>query len=438
MRRLLRLRFLGAIAFALAGLGGFALAGGSQAPVVVVPIHGTVDDGMAHLVQRAVTRAEDEHAAALVLDVDSPGGVVSPALEIRDAVLNSRVPTIAFVSERAYSAAALITLSAQRIVMAPGASIGAAEPIPRTDKNVSALSAEFQSTALRNHRDPHVVAAMVDKSTDLPEYKKPGAILSLNTDDAVRARVADETRNSLHDVLAERGLADAPVETAGYTFGESVARFATNPEVSGLLLTIGLLGLLIEMQTLHGIAGLIGVSALTLFFGSHIYSGFSNAFVVVLALLGLIGILYELHVVPGHGVPGILGAIALLTAVLLAFGIPFFFIALQSISTAIILTIALFYAATKIWPENAWMNRLAFVSAQGPDYVTSRDHTALLGRTGSAVSFLRPAGVANIGGERVDVLTSGEFIASGTPVRVTRVEGARVFVEPVLLPGYKE
>jgi len=438
MRRLLRLRFLGALALVLAGFGGFALAAGSQTPVVVVPIHGTVDDGMAHLVQRAVERAENEHAGALVLDVNSPGGVVAPALEIRDAILNARVPTIAFVSERAYSAAALITLSAQRVEMAPGASIGAAEPIPRTDKNVSALSAEFQSTALRNHRDPHVVAAMVDKSTDLPEYKKPGAILSLNTDDAVRAHVADGTQNSLHDVLAQRGLGDAPIETAGYTFGESVARFATNPEVSGLLLTIGLLGLLIEMQTLHGIAGLIGVGALALFFGSHIYSGFSNGFVVVLALVGLIGILYELHVVPGHGVPGILGGVALLTAVLLAFGIPFFFIALQSISTSIILTIALFYAATKIWPENAWMNRLAFVSAQGPEYVTSRDRSELLGRTGSAASFLRPAGVATIDGQRVDVLTEGEFIASGTPVRVTRVEGARVFVEPVLLPGYKE
>jgi len=133
-----------------------------------------------------------------------------------------------------------------------------------------------------------------------------------------------------------------------------------------------------------------------------------------------------------------LGGVALLTAVLLAFGIPFFFIALQSISTAIVLTIALFYAATKIWPENAWMNRLAFVSAQGPEYVTSRDRSELLGRTGSAASFLRPAGVATIDGQRVDVLTEGEFIASGTPVRVTRVEGARVFVEPVLLPGYKE
>ena len=63
--------------------------------------------------------------------------------------------------------------------------------------------------------------------------------------------------------------------------------------------------------------------------------------------------------------------------------------------------------------------------------------TSLRGMTGVAASFLRPAGVAQIDGKRVDVLTEGEFIAAGTPVRVTRVEGARMFVEPVTLPSYK-
>ncbi|MBV9272056.1 MAG: ATP-dependent Clp protease proteolytic subunit [Candidatus Eremiobacteraeota bacterium] len=438
MRRLLRFRLLVATLLAAAGLAGLARAAPSQAPVIVVPIHGTVDDGMAHLVQRAMTEAQDAGAAAVVLDIDSPGGVVAPALEIRDAILNSHTPTIAYVSERAYSAAALIALSAQHLIMAPGASIGAAEPIPGTAKNISALSAEFQSTALRNHRDAHVAAAMVDKTVDLPEYKKPGAVLSLNTNDALRAGISESTRPTLEDALKTQGLQDAPQRGVDYTFAESLARFATNPEVSGILLTLGVLGLLIEMQTLHGIAGVIGVGALALFFGSHIYAGFSNGFVVVLAVLGLVGILYELHVVPGHGVPGILGAIALFAAILLAFGIPFFFIALQSISTAIVLTIVLFYAATKIWPENAWMHRIAFVSVQGPEYVASRDNTSLLGHVGSASSYLRPAGVALVNGQRIDVLTEGEFIPAGTPVRVTRVEGARVFVEPVNLPDYKE
>lgn len=211
----------------------------------------------------------------------------------------------------------------------------------------------------------------------------------------------------------------------------------TTPFVSGLLLTVGLLGLLLEMQTLHGIAGFIALAALALFFGSHIVAG-AGAFVIVLAVLGLVGILYELHVVPGHGVPGIFGGIALLLSILLAFGLPMFFIALQTVATAIVLTVILFYLATRAIPENAWIAKLTFAGAQGADYVTSADRTSLRGKSGIASSYLRPAGVALIDGERVDVLTQGEFIPEGTPVRVTRVEGARIFVEPIALPSYKE
>jgi membrane-bound serine protease (ClpP class) len=215
-------------------------------------------------------------------------------------------------------------------------------------------------------------------------------------------------------------------------------QFITTPFVSGLLLTVGLLGLLLEMQTLHGIAGVIAIIALALFFGGHVAAGMS-AFVILLAVLGLFGILYELHVVPGHGAPGIFGSIALLAAMILAFG-PFgaaaFVVALQTVATAIVLTVILFYMATRAIPENAWIAKLTFAGAQGPDYVTCTDFSQLRGHSGIASSYLRPAGVALIDGQRVDVLTQGEFIPEGTPIRVTRVEGSRIFVEPIALPSY--
>ncbi len=166
------------------GLTGFARAAAAPSlyggPVYVVPIDGVVDEGMAHYVAHAVSVAQTEHASALVLPINTPGGLVNAAFEIRDSVLGAQMPTVAYVSERAYSAGALIALSARRIVIAPGASIGAAEPIPNDPKHVSALRAEFASTAARNHRDPTLAAAMVDKSVDVPAYKNSGAILSLD------------------------------------------------------------------------------------------------------------------------------------------------------------------------------------------------------------------------------------------------------------------
>ncbi len=421
----------------LGGLTGLAAAQPFGRPIVIVPITGTVDDGMAHLVERSVDEANQIHARAIVLDVNSPGGLLEAAFRIRDALFSAQEPVDAYVGQRAYSAAALITLTANHIIMGPGASIGAAEPVeaggavPPSDKIVSAVRAEFESTAERNHYNPTLAGAMVDKNVSLPQYKRDGMVLTLNTDDAVRSGIASGTAPTLDAALAQLHLADAPRVTESFSWAEAVARFATDPVVSGLLLTVGMLGLLIEMQTLHAIAGIIGVGALVLFFGSHIYAGFSNGFVAVLAILGLFGILWELHVVPGHGLPGILGAGALLLAVLFAFGTPFFFVGIETIATAIVLTVIAFTLTVRAVPQNAWARRLALVAAQGPDYVASGDHRDLRGRTGTAVSFLRPAGIASIDGRRVDVLTEGEFIAQGTPIRVVRVEGARIFVEPV-------
>ncbi len=438
-----RARVVVALALCAAGLSGLAHAAGdasavSGASVLVIPIHGTIDEGMAHLVTRAVESAQRDGATAIVLDVNTFGGLVSSATEIRDALLASPVKTIAYVSERAWSAGALVTLSARRIAMAPASSIGAAEPIPKTIKTVSALRGEFESTAARNGRDSRIAAAMVDVNADAPQYKKPGSILTLKAQDAKRAGIADSIDERLADVLRENHLGNAPTRTAQYTFGEQLARFATSPEVSGLLLTLGMLGLLIEMQTLHGIAGAIGIGSLALFFGTHVYAGFSNGLVIMLAVLGLLGILYELHVVPGHGAPGILGGIALLLAVMLAFGVPFFFVAVQSIAMAIVLTVIFFWLATKVFPENAWMRRLTFAGAQGAEYVTSSDYSIFRGSSGLAASFLRPAGIASIDGRRVDVLTEGDFIPAGTPIRVTRVEGARIFVAPLHANSGKE
>ncbi|MBV8343431.1 MAG: ATP-dependent Clp protease proteolytic subunit, partial [Candidatus Eremiobacteraeota bacterium] len=328
----------------LLSCGVASLAAGAQTgrPIVVVPIEGTVDDGMAHLVQRSVAEANQDGARAIVLDVNSPGGLVEAAFAIRDAIFSAQEPVVAYVGARAYSAAALISLSAGRIVMAPGASIGAAEPIPATPKIISGLRGEFESTAERNHRNPTIAGAMVDKNVDLPQYKRAGAILTLNTDDAVRSGIADGTAPTLAAALAQLHLGGAPRITQSFSWGERIARFATDPVVSGLLLTLGMLGLLIEMQTLHGIAGLIGIGALGLFFGSHVYAGFSNGYIAALAILGLLGILWELHVVPGHGLPGILGGVALLVAVFLAFGTPFFFVAIETIATAVVLTVIAF------------------------------------------------------------------------------------------------
>jgi membrane-bound serine protease (ClpP class) len=413
-----------------AGLALAPVAAASPGDVVVVPIHGTIDEGMAHFVGRAVTDAEARHAAAIVLDVDTFGGLVTAATEIRDTLLDATIPVDAYVSGRAWSAGALVTLAANHIIMAPGSSIGAAEPIPKSIKTVSALRGEFAATASVRHRSATLATAMVDANVSAPPFKADGAILTLTAAQAARTGIADGIAAHRGGALRAWQLDPAREVAASYSLGERLVRFATDPAVSGLLLSIGFVGLLIEMQTLHLIAGVIGVSAFALFFGSHVYAGFSDNLVVGLAVLGLLGILFELHVMPGHGVAGVMGLLALLTAIVLAFGISFGFVAAQSMAIAIVLSVVAFWFLARYFPNNAFMRRIAFTGVQGRDYVAAPDQTELIGHAGIATSFLRPAGVAAIDGRRIDVLTEGDFVAAGSPVVVTRVEGARIFVRP--------
>ncbi len=415
-----------------------AAAAPPQGGVVVVPIHGTIDEGMAHLVTRAVDEAQQRHARAIVLDVNTFGGLVSAGTEIRDALIGSPIPVDAYVT-RAWSAGALVALSASHIAFAPGGSMGDALPLPTSAKSISALRGEFQATAARFHRNTRLAAAMVDPSISAPsDYKAKDGMVVLTADQARKEHFSEAMPSSLTAALAGFGVGGLPRTTVDYTFAERIARVATDPNISGILLAVGFLGLLIELQTLHGIAGAIGAGALALFFGTHVYAGFSNGLVIALAIVGLLLILIELHVLPGHGVAGIVGAIMLCSAVLLAFGTVFIVAAIQALAIAIVLSVAGIVLLQRVFTENAFAKRLTFAGTQGPDYVASSDHRALLGATGVATSFLRPAGVATFGIERVDVLTEGDFVPAGTPVRVTRVEGARIFVRPATLESALE
>jgi membrane-bound serine protease (ClpP class) len=425
------LRRLAALMCLLAGglsAWGQSAAAAPEGGVLVVPIQGIIDQGMAHLVVRAVAQAKAEHARAIVLNVNTFGGLVTAGAEIRDALLHSDVPVDAYV-ERATSAGALVTLAASHIVMTPSGTIGDAEPIPNDPKHVSFLRGEFEATAQARHRNARLAASMVDKSIDVPEYKTPKTLLNLSANAARATGFSEATVPTFPAALAHFGLAGAPRADASYTFAEQIARIATNPEISGILLALGFLGLLIELQTLHGVAGAIGAGSLALFFGTHIYAGFSNGLILALALVGVLLILFELHVLPGHGIAMTLGVLILVASVLLAFGgLEFIVGGLQALAVAIVLSAVTFALLQRVLPENAFVKRLTFAGTQGPDYVASADHRHLLGGSGTALSFLRPAGVATFGGVRVDVLTEGEFIPAGTPIRVTRVEGARIFV----------
>ncbi|HYK54095.1 MAG TPA: NfeD family protein [Candidatus Eremiobacteraceae bacterium] len=420
--------------------GDRASAADAQAPVISVDVDGDIDAGMAHRIEAAVDQAKSSGAQAVLLSIATNGGSVDDANAIKGALEGAGIKTIAFVPDRAWSAGALIALVCDKIVMAPGSSMGATLPIelapgggetPVDAKMIAAIRSEMESLAEQHHRDPKIAAGMVDPNVVIPGLKKKGEILSLTPADAIARHFIDGVSSTDVGALAIAGIKDAPIVAYAPTLGEGIAQWASDPIVSGLLLSVGFLGLWIELQTRYFIAGIIAVLAFGLYFGAHIIAGASTPVIIGLFVLGVIGVLFELHILPGHGVGGILGSLLIMASIVLAFGVADWLRGIEVLAVALIASIAIFILLLRWLPESAFMRRFAFAGAQSTSegYVAAPTLSHLVGHEGVSVSQLRPAGFATIDGQRYEVQTEGDFIPPQTGIRVDHVAGSKIFVK---------
>jgi membrane-bound serine protease (ClpP class) len=419
------------------------LLAGSQAPaqaptVYRLAVTGVVEDGLAPYVARGLREAAAAGAAAVYLDIDTPGGRIDAAERIADAVGASTVPVYAFVNPRAYSAGALIALSAKAIYMRPGAVLGAATPVDgqgvkASEKMVSAMRGEFRALAEARGLDPRVAEAMVDERVEIPGLDSPDQLLTLSTNEALRVGYAKAAVAGEPELLRAIGLPDARVVTLEPNWAELVVRFLTNPLVSPLLLSLGILGLVFEIKTgAFGLGGLISLASLGLFFGSSFLVGLAGWEEIILLGVGLVAISIEVFVLPGFGAAGILGVVALGAAVTLAMigtspTTADVTQALVVLGASLAITVAVAYAWLRHLPNSGRFAGLFLRGGaqQADGYIAAVPRSDLVGQDGVAVTDLRPSGTAQIGPERVDVVTEGEYVAQGRAVRVVRSEGYR-------------
>jgi membrane-bound serine protease (ClpP class) len=446
--RLRPLRYAACAALIAIGLVPWiAVAGGVNAAapgarvVEVVDIDNEINAGMAHRVASAVDDARKNGASALLVRINTDGGSVDDAIDISQSLTNAGMPTIAFITGRAWSAGALIAMSCDKIVMQPGSALGAALPItigpngenPVDQKMIAAFRSKMEGLAQAHHRDTQIAAGFVDPEVVIPGLKKKGQILSLNPQQARTHGYADAIETTDESALAFADFAGSREIVSQPTWGEQIAEFVAQPAVSGLLLTIGFLGILIEMQTMHLIAGIIGVAALALFFGAHVVAGTSNWVITALFALGVLGLLFEFHVLPGHGISGLTGSALILASIVLAFGSGVWILGLWTTAISLILSIAIFIFLLQWLPDSALGRKFAFAGTQSPSegYVAAHALTHLVGKEGIAESMLRPAGVVAIEGKRYQVQTEGDFVPPQTKVIVHRVEGSTIVVKRV-------
>jgi membrane-bound serine protease (ClpP class) len=433
---------------------------GTDAPVHVMVVDGEIDLGLAALLERAVREAADADAAALIIRIDTPGGRLDAVLRMRDALLGASVPTVAFVDRDAFSAGALVAIAAEQLWVAPGAVIGAATPVlgdgsSADEKTLSAVRAVFRSTAVERGRDPLVAEAMVDPDLVVEGLVRRGQLVTMDVTQAQERGYADGVAPDLEALIVALGLEANPRVDVVPALAERLVRVLTSGLVAGLLLTVGiwlLVGDVLGGGGL-GLGAALGATAIATFLFGHLLAGLAGLESVILIALGIVLILVEVLVLPGVGIAGVSGVLALLGGATLAMVdrdveiVPraAFIAAFNVAGLAFLAAVALLVGALLLLGRStrtadsgpARGGRRANRLVLGTD-VGGPHAPGLVGAHGVALTDLRPAGAAQIDGERVDVVAEAGYLPAGSTLVVVVDEGYRRVVraaQPDVLPG---
>ena len=441
-----RLGWLGLVAMLVSAAFASIGASASEAPaatvseagdVAVIRVDRTIETGLQRFLERALDEAEASGAETVVLAIDTLGGRVDAASEIGEAVRSSPLRTIAYVEGKAISACSYIALNADEIYMQEGATIGSAAVVDGSgtrvtdSKVVSFWVGQMVAAAERNGRNPDIARGMVDDTAkvELPglgRTTEPGELIALSAKEAVAVGYAEGIEPSLDALMTKLG-ADSR-QTIEPTLAEQAARFLTHPATTTILFVLGIAGILIELLVPgFGIPGIVGIVSFGLYFLGNYVAGFAGVEHLAMFVVGVLLLALELFI-PSFGILGVLGTAALIAGVVLAAydtGDAFASLGIATLFAAVIVAVFVRYFKHRgIW--NKFILRDALKTEEG--YVSHAARSDLLGKVGKAATPLRPSGTALFDGERVDVVTDGEFVAAGTSVAVTLVEGGRVVV----------
>jgi len=449
------MKFL-SILFAFALLaGGIVPSHAATGEVVVVPMEGAISSAQTAFIRRTLKQAETDGASAYVIEMNTPGGELQAAVDILQLLLKARIPTYTWVNSNAGSAGALIALGTDHIYMAPVSAIGAAAPvsgegadIPETLnlKIVSYFSGYFRSAAEAKGRNPGLAEAFIDKDKEFKigndVLKTKGSLLTLSAQEATRKfdgkpLLADGIAGSIDQLKSEAKLTGptSKLEPSGF---ERIAQWIT--VLAPLFLIAGIAAAYMEFKAPgFGVAGFLSLACFAIFFLGHYIAGLTGLEVIVVFALGVGLVLVELLFFPGVTIVAALGVALMLGSALFAM-IDYFpgdpvipspeLLLRPALNLTIALVVSTFVIAmlARFFPSMPGFRRVILPAAVATGPSIAAPAVATVGDLGVARSILRPAGKAEIAGALVDVVTEGEFLEAGSPLRVLAVEGGRVVV----------
>lgn len=411
-----------------------------QAPVVVAEITGVINPLSAEYLERAIATAQDEHARALVITMDTPGGLDTAMRTMVQAILASHMPIIVYVSPagaRAASAGLFVSMAAHVVAMAPGTNLGAAHPVSlgggqQGDTEMAKVEADAAAYI-------RALAETRGRNADWAERAVRESIAA-PASEALALNVVDLLANDLPDLLAQldgRRARTADGEQILHTAGAAVISLPMNPverflhsisdpNIAFVLLSLGTVGLIAEFY--HPgtvIPGASGAIALLLAWAAlgNLPTNWVGA---VLLILGVVLVVAEAHT-PLMGASAIAGGIAFTLGALLLFR------PIGSVSAtapAVALSPVVVIAAGAAAVAFSLVVVRAIVRTRRMKAMSGQ--AVLIGAIGTARGDLNPHGIVHVAGEDWSATAEAPILGGG-PAQVVRVEGVTLVVRPA--PG---
>jgi len=413
-------------------MGIFSIYAQSDRSTYLIPIKGEINPALVDYLNKAVKEAEKNNASQIIFEIDTYGGLVDSAIKISEIIRGTAIPTVCYIKDNAISAGVIISISGDKVAANKSINIGSAETRPKEEKYISFWVGKLRTVAKENNRNPDIIAGMADEKIEIEGIKEKGRLLNLTADEALKHGIVDEVVEGRAGLYQYLNIEPSDVIELDYDIKTNIARFANNPYIATLLITIGIIGIVGEIFTTgFGLLGSIGILSFALYFAGRMFAGHVGWGILILFVAGLVLLIIE-ATIPGFGVPGITGIICAFLSIIL--GSPDPGKSIVSLFVALIISIVVIAVLLKYAPRNKLFNHIILKDEQKNDtgYVSYiHDRNDLIGQEGEAVTFLRPAGTVMIGEKKVDVVSEGEFIEKGTKVKVIAVEGNRVVVRKV-------
>lgn len=447
-------------------LPGTVTATGRECKVYTFPINGDIMPAQQRLVSKCLTEAREQETDLVVIRMNTYGGLVNVADSIRTMILNYPTPIWVYIDNQAASAGALIALAADRIYMHPGGSIGAASVVdqngqPMPDKFQSFMRATMRATAeshgqvieriengdtiRRWWRDPQTAEAMVGRTV---ADSTTVNVLTFTASEAVKNHFSEGTASSLEETLAQGGVETYTLTEYRPTTLDRLLAWLMNPVVQGIFVMMIVGGIYFELQSPGiGFALVVAILGAVLYFAPLYLEGVAQNWELILFIIGLGLLAVEIFVLPGFGIAGVAGIVAVILGLSFAAidndllrHLPTGEITvgwiLQPILIVIIAATAaliggLLLSKRFLTGTTPLQRKVVLTAEMAPEqgYVSHPQVASeLIGQTAEVAAVLRPSGRVIIDGIYYDAIAEeGQFIPRGKQVIITRFEGGVVY-----------